>query len=153
MIHRIGDLVKLSPLYFEYKDGSSNKFWEISPDGWHHGDVASFWISWGRIGSQGQVQKYFGNHLLMASKIRSKVNKGYMLRSRPTSRSSFQVGMAEGKMGLVIDVVNAGHSILNITHTIDKMSNDYNATVMINGDLTTINTQFLTTVKSKEYCA
>jgi predicted DNA-binding WGR domain protein len=68
--------------YFEYRRGTSSKFWECK----RHG--TSVTVRWGRIGSEGQSStKHFDDNFAanrwMADMIRSKVAKGYSQVTRP----------------------------------------------------------------------
>jgi DNA ligase-1 len=68
--------------YFEFSDGKSNKFWEISSDG------LNVTVRFGRIGANGQTQtKSFANEAAAekhASKlIDEKTEKGYIETARP----------------------------------------------------------------------
>ena len=56
---------------YEYSDGSSNKFWQILPDG--HGMYAA---TWGRIGTAGQGPKLYDEGEAY-TKINEKISKGY----------------------------------------------------------------------------
>jgi DNA ligase-1 len=67
------------PRYFEYVEGASNKFWEVSCAG----DALS--TRWGRIGSTGQSKtKTFANEqaaaAAMAKLIEEKTGEGYVER-------------------------------------------------------------------------
>lgn len=67
--------------YFEYRAGTSSKFWEIETVGAYGAEVK---VRWGRIGSEGSVNvKSFGGNVANARKwrramINSKLSKGYV---------------------------------------------------------------------------
>lgn len=67
------------PRYFEFVQGSSNKFWEVSQNG------NAMTTRWGRIGSTGQTKtKTFGDEQsaakAMADLIETKIGEGYVER-------------------------------------------------------------------------
>jgi len=69
--------VQKSPRYFEYVEGKSSKFWEVSLAG------NEMTTRWGRIGSAGQSKtKAFANESTAAQQveklIREKTEEGYV---------------------------------------------------------------------------
>ena len=69
--------------YFEFVDGSSNKFWEIWMDGT---DVTT---QWGKIGTGGQTKtKSFPDEAKAKKEydklLAEKTGKGYVEKKRPT---------------------------------------------------------------------
>jgi predicted DNA-binding WGR domain protein len=72
--------------YFEYADGTSNKFWHVAVEG------SELVVSFGRIGTDGQVKrKPFASADLArreaARLVREKLGKGYVEVPTPTERS------------------------------------------------------------------
>ncbi|MFN0052568.1 MAG: WGR domain-containing protein [Planctomycetales bacterium] len=70
------------PQYFEFIEGKSAKFWEITLSG------VGVAVRYGRIGTQGQTQtKSFGDvaaaQAHVAKLIAEKTEKGYESRTRP----------------------------------------------------------------------
>jgi predicted DNA-binding WGR domain protein len=69
------------PRYFEFVEGTSRKFWEVSQSG------NSTTTRWARIGSNGQTKtKSYPDHqaasIGMAKLIEEKTNEGYIERPR-----------------------------------------------------------------------
>jgi DNA ligase 1 len=67
--------------YFEYAQGTSNKFWEVSQSG------NNMTTRWGRIGSAGQSKtKTFADEQAAANAtanlIKEKTDKGYVERTK-----------------------------------------------------------------------
>jgi DNA ligase-1 len=81
----VGAVPAGNPRYFEFVEGTSNKFWEVSQSG------KTMTTRWGRIGSAGQKKtKGFSNPqaaaAAIASLIEEKLEEGYVERMRRIGR-------------------------------------------------------------------
>src|SRR4249920_3482995 len=79
---------------YEFVEGSSKKFWEITLDG------ASLTTRWGRIGTDGQSKTKDFADATAAQKehdalVREKIGKGYALGSGSTAATAFRVVRAD----------------------------------------------------------
>ncbi len=135
MIIKAESLVQVSPLYYELIDGSSKKFWEITPTKWTtHGRITTFATAWGRIGCRGSSrERSYGNVRDLDKIIKTKTSKGYIRRPRPSDRDVVQIeGLQPGNIGLVISVSNGWGSKV--------------ATLLLDGRLVSFPVRFLAPV-------
>lgn len=110
---KAGDAVRIVPVYMEFREGRSSKFWEIAMTG-----PKTWTTAWGRIGSVGRsTQRVCGSHYDAVEDynklMRLKKSEGYVRVRRPSSRATVEVEGFKSGMGLLLSLEGNQAKILN----------------------------------------